>query len=235
MPVYSHSLCWFRRDLRLYDHAALYHALKDSAAVTCVFVFDTDILDQLTQRQDRRVEFIWHSVRELKQRLEQQGSTLRVLHGRAQQLIPQLAQELGVQAVFCNHDYEPEADRRDSAVAALLENQGIAFHHTKDQVIFERDEILTAAGRPFSVFTPYKNAWLKKLDEIHVQAYPVEEHLAALVRCAAAPHRLYRRWVSWRMSPLVQSCRRANPVPIFCSKRLCRAWRNIMRHATFRQ
>lgn len=187
MPVYSHSLCWFRRDLRLYDHAALYHALKDSAAVTCVFVFDTDILDQLTQRQDRRVEFIWHSVRELKQRLEQQGSTLRVLHGRAQQLIPQLAQELGVQAVFCNHDYEPEADRRDSAVAALLENQGVAFQHAKDQVIFERDEILTAAGRPFSVFTPYKNAWLKKLDEIHVQAYPVEEHLAALVRCAAAP------------------------------------------------
>jgi len=104
MPHYPRSICWFRRDLRLTDHAALYQALKNSRAVHCVFVFDTDILDQLEDKQDRRVEFIWRSLRELNERLQQQGSILQVLHGRAEVVIPRLARELNVQAVFCNHD-----------------------------------------------------------------------------------------------------------------------------------
>jgi deoxyribodipyrimidine photo-lyase len=183
MPRYPRSLCWFRRDLRLTDHAALYHALKNSRAVHCVFVFDTDILDQLEDKQDRRVEFIWRSLRELNERLQQQGSILQVLHGRAEVVIPRLARELNVQAVFCNHDYEPDAVRRDAAVERSLAD--IEFHHYKDQVIFEQSEILTGSGTPYCVFTPYKNAWLKKLDDFYLRTYPTERYFAALAQCPA--------------------------------------------------
>ena len=158
MQCYNHSICWFRRDLRLDDHAALYHALKNSRAVHCVFVFDSGILDALSDKQDRRVEFIWHSLYELNVALQQQGSTLQILHGNPVELIPRLARELEVQAVFCNRDYEPLAAQRDAAVAASLSD--IDFHQYKDQVIFEQSELLTGGGTPYSVFTPYKNAWL---------------------------------------------------------------------------
>lgn len=182
--MYSGSLCWFRRDLRLSDHAALYHALQQSDQVHCVFVFDTDILDSLAEKQDRRVEFIWHSVRELQQRLQQHGSTLHVLYGKPQVAIPKLARELQIEAVFCNRDYEPDAVSRDVSVETALKDAGIAFHQYKDQVIFDQAEIITAAGTPFKVFTPYKRAWLKKLDDIDAQAYPVEDYLANLARAA---------------------------------------------------
>jgi deoxyribodipyrimidine photo-lyase len=184
MPTYARSLCWFRRDLRLHDHAALYHALKQSAAVHCVFVFDTDILDALTDKRDRRVEFIWHSVRELQLALQRHGSTLQILHGSARVLIPRVARELNVQAVFCNHDYEPDAMLRDEAVVDDLARHGTAFHHYKDQVVFEQSEILTGAGKPFSVFTPYKNAWLKKLNDFYLREYPIAKYLTTLAQCA---------------------------------------------------
>lgn len=156
MKKYANALCWFRRDLRLYDHAALYHALRQSVAVHCAFVFDTDILDNLTDRADRRVEFIWHSIHELQTALRQHGGDLHVLHGSAQQRVPQLAKQLNAQAVYSSHDYEPEAIARDAAVAAQLAEHNIAFHDFKDQVIFERDEVLTGSGKPFGVFTPTK-------------------------------------------------------------------------------
>ncbi len=180
MPSAPRALCWYRRDLRLHDHAALYHALKSGAAVHCVFVFDSDILDALTDRQDRRVEFIWRSLHELQQGLRQQGSGLWVLHGRPQALIPRLAREMAVQAVFSNRDYEPQACARDAEVAAALAQSGVAFHQYKDQVIFERAEILNGAGRPYSVFTPYKNAWLKKLDDDALRPYPTQEYFTSL-------------------------------------------------------
>ncbi len=179
---YAASICWFRRDLRLHDHAALFHALKHSAAVHCVFVFDTDILDRLADRRDRRVEFIWHALRELQQSLQRHGGSLRVLHGRAVATDPQTGTELAVQAVFCNRDYAPDAIARDRAVAAALAASGIALHQYKDQVIFEQAEILTGSGKPYSVYTPYRNAWLKKLDDSAMRSYPVEEHVAALAR-----------------------------------------------------
>lgn len=180
MPLYPRSICWFRRDLRLHDHAALYHALKQSAAVHCVFVFDTDILDKLESKQDRRVEFIWESLRELRENLLKSGSDLHILHGKPVVEIPKLAQTLSVQAVFCNHDYEAAAVLRDAAVENALAREGIDFHHYKDQVIFEKSEVLTSAAKPFSVFTPYKSAWLKKLDDYFLRAYPVEKYISAL-------------------------------------------------------
>ena len=185
MILYDHSLCWFRRDLRIHDHAALYHALKKSKVVHCVFVFDTGILDRLVNKQDRRVEFIWHSVRELQEVLQQHGSTLHVLHAAADEAIPRLAHELNVQAVFCNRDYEPDAVLRDATVEKSLAQMGIAFYSDKDQVIFEQSEVLTGAGNPFSVFTPYKNAWLKKLDDFYLRAYPTQRYFSALAQTTA--------------------------------------------------
>jgi deoxyribodipyrimidine photo-lyase len=184
--VYDTALVWLRRDLRLDDHAALYHALKSARAVIPVFVFDRDILDPLP-REDRRLSFIWHSLAALKAELNARGSDLLVRHGDARQEIPALAQALGAQAVFCNHDYEPQAIARDATVAADLATRGIGWHSYKDQVVFERDEVLTATGKPFAVFTPYKNAWLKKLNPFYLQAYPVARYAAALAPRTAEP------------------------------------------------
>ncbi|MCG6951684.1 MAG: DNA photolyase family protein [Betaproteobacteria bacterium] len=174
------SLVWFRRDLRPHDHAALHAALRAGGPVHCVFVFDTEILDELTEPADRRVEFIWESVRALQTALEALGGGLHVLHGRAREAVPQLAGKLRASAVYTNRDYEPQALARDTAVAAALQARGIGFHTRKDQVIFERGEITTRAGGDFSVFTPYKRAWLAKLTPFFVKAYPIEAHRAQL-------------------------------------------------------
>ena len=183
---FKSSLVWFRRDLRDYDHAALYHALKTSKHVYCAFIFDTEILDQLIDKADRRVEFIWDSVRELKSALQQQGGDLIVRHGAATTEIPKLALELKVDAVFANRDYEPSAVERDTEVAKQLQSDGIQFHDFKDQVIFEKDEVLTLAGKSFGVFTPYKNAALKKLNDFFLRAYPVGRYYENLAKSESA-------------------------------------------------
>lgn len=178
-----------RRDLRCDDHAALYHALRRFERVYCAFVFDTDILDALTTRSDRRVEFIHGSVcaldeglRALAVRSGAPGGGLIVRHGPAVRTIVQLASSLGVQEVLTNRDYEPEAIARDQRVANALGAVGIAFSDYKDQVLLEKSEVLTQQGQPYSVFTPYKRAWLQKLDDFQLTHYPVERyarHLAA--------------------------------------------------------
>ena len=179
-PMLDKALVWFRRDLRNYDHAALYQALKQARQVYAVFVFDTGILAALPDRQDRRVEFIWHSVQELKSTLQQAGGDLIVLHGEASILLPELAERLQVQAVFSNRDYEPAAIARDQRVASALDATGITFHQFKDQVIFDRDEVLTQGNKPYGVFTPYKNAWLKKFNDFYLRPYPVERYVEHL-------------------------------------------------------
>jgi deoxyribodipyrimidine photo-lyase len=183
----SAALAWFRRDLRDEDHAALHAALTAHRAVHCAFVFDTEILDALQAKRDRRVAFIRASLVELKAALESRGGGLHVLHGRARDEIPRLAQALGVAAVYANRDYEPQAIARDAEVKERLAALGIAFHTRKDQVVFELDEVRTRAGEPFSVFTPYKNAWLAKLDDFFVTAYPIGRHAAKLAPGPKAP------------------------------------------------
>ncbi|MHB1187188.1 cryptochrome/photolyase family protein [Thiobacillus sp.] len=176
MPEYARALVWFRRDLRDFDHAALYHALKQAGQVVCAFAFDREILDVLAGPADRRVEFIHASVAELQQALQTRGGGLVVKYGIARAEIVQLAADLKVDAVFFNHDDDPAALARDAAVEAALRTRNIAVHHTKDTVIFEREEVLTAAGTPYSVFTPYKHAWLKTLSPFYLRAYPVDAY-----------------------------------------------------------
>ena len=166
-------LVWFRRDLRDADHAALGEALRRARRVYCAFVFDRAILDALRMNDnpddnslaDRRVEFIRESLCELDLALRRRGGALIVRHAVATDEIPRLARELGVDAVFANRDYEPQAKARDAAVAAALNQAGIAFESFKDQAIFDGVEVLTQAGRPYTVFTPYRNAWLKRLTD----------------------------------------------------------------------
>jgi len=180
----KNKLFWFRRDLRLEDNAGLYHALKAAeaagGAAYCAFIFDRTILDLLPSKADRRVEFIWACVAELDAALVAAGGGLIVRYAHAIDEIPRLAHELKVDAIYTNEDYEPAAIARDSAVARAAAIAGIAFHAFKDTVIFEKNEVLTQADKPFSVFTPYKNAWLKKLSEDDLARYPVERHLHTL-------------------------------------------------------
>ena len=181
------ALVWFRRDLRVQDHAALHHALKTHPRVYCAFVFDTMILDPLPRR-DRRVEFILRAVEEVAAALEEMGGGLIVRHGDARLEIPRLAAELGVRSVYVNRDYEPTAIARDAEIQRRMHGAvpGDTAAHIcldfKDQVIFDRAEVMTLAGTPFSVFTPYKNAWLKRLEPADLQSWPVEEYAAHLVR-----------------------------------------------------
>ncbi len=187
MIEFDISLVWLRRDLRLHDQAAFSRALESSKAVHVAFVFDTGILDALPSQRDRRVEFIHGSVAALKQELEAWGATLHVLHGPAGRLVPEFARAMNAQAVFCCRDYEPAAMRRDAAVAETLAGLGIAFHACKDQVIFEQDEVLNRAGKPFGVFTPYKQAWLKKLEAIQLRPWPVQPFCDRLAKAPPAP------------------------------------------------
>jgi deoxyribodipyrimidine photo-lyase len=187
------ALVWFRRDLRADDHAALHHALRAAREVWGVFVFDREILDALPRR-DRRVEFIRDSVDELSRALGELGTQhghpgvrLIARHGHASTELPRLASQLRVQAVYANHDDEPAALARDGRVRDALASTGIAWHSSKDHVVFERSELLTGAGKPYSVFTPYKNAWLKKVEPYFLKAYPIETHADSL---AAPPEAL---------------------------------------------
>ncbi len=182
---FDRALVWFRRDLRAHDNAALYHALRSARRVWCVFVLDTAILEPLREAgraADRRVEFILGSLGELDLALRRLGGGgLIVKHGASVHEVSALARRLGVQAVFTNHDDEPDALARDAKALGALADAGIALRTHKDHVIFERNEVLTGAGTPYGVFTPYKNAWLKKAaDEFYLEPYPVERHAAAL-------------------------------------------------------
>jgi deoxyribodipyrimidine photo-lyase len=180
------ALVWLRRDLRADDNAALFHALRAARQVWCVFVFDRALLDPLP-RADRRVEFIRDSAAGLDAALRAlalshgiEGAGLLVRHDRVHAALPALARSLGVQAVFANHDDEPYARARDGELRGLLAAIGVALRTSKDHVVFERDEVLTGAGTPYGVFTPYKSAWLKRLDEEALRAYPVAAQAAAL-------------------------------------------------------
>ena len=179
---YTKGLMWFRRDLRTHDNAALFYALKHCQQVHCVFVFDKTILDALANKADRRVEFIWESCMALKTKLQGFGGDLHLVHDHAETAIPELATKLGIQAVFTNKDYEPAAIHRDITVGKTLQSKGVELFRFKDQAIFEEDEVLTQAGKFFSVFTPFKNACLKKLDEFHLTPYPSESKMASLAK-----------------------------------------------------
>lgn len=180
-------ICWMRRDLRLHDQTALFHALKSGVPVVPVFIFDRNILDQLEDKHDRRVEFIHLALQRMQQQLVAMGSTLDVRYGYPQQVFAGLLQEYAINAVFTNHDYEPYARERDAAIGRWLQQQGIAFHTFKDEVLLERDEVLKDDGKPYTVFTPYSRKWKATLQPQHLQAYETEVLFANFFRQPERP------------------------------------------------
>lgn len=170
------NIFWFRRDLRLYDNAGLYHALKGDSPVLPVFIFDQNILDELEDKADRRVEFIHLALQEIQQQLVKLGSSLDVRYGKPADIYKELLREYDVKSVFTNHDYEPYARERDAAIDALLKKTGVVFQTYKDQVILEKDEVLKDDGKPYTVFTPYSRKWKAVLTDFHLKPYPNKKY-----------------------------------------------------------
>lgn len=179
----SVTLCWFRRDLRLQDNAALHHAMKNELRVLPVFIFDTNILNQLEDQHDRRVEFIHRSLYHLKQELENLGSSLWVMHGNPLEILSSIRPK----AVYCNHDYAAYPIERDRQIKNMMEAKGSAFHSFKDHVIFEKDEVAKEDGTPYTIFTPYSKKWKSKLKNDGVKYFPVEKYFRNLIRIQPLP------------------------------------------------
>ena len=170
------SVFWFRRDLRLHDNAGLYHALKNSNSVLPVFIFDTEILDLLEDKNDKRVDFIHQALLSLQKELITLGSSLKILHGKPIELFKKLTDEYELKAVYTNHDYEPQAIVRDKQVENFLTTKGISFQSFKDQVVFEKAEVMKDDKTPYTVFTPYMKRYKALLNDFYLQSYPTEKY-----------------------------------------------------------
>ncbi|HTI59837.1 deoxyribodipyrimidine photo-lyase [Mucilaginibacter sp.] len=180
------NIFWFRRDLRLYDNAGLYRALKESGPVLCLFIFDREILDQLEDKDDARVTFIYQTIQKLAADLEKHGSSLLVRYDKAEEAWKGILKEYAIGTVYTNHDYEPYAKQRDAKIETLLKKHGIVFKTYKDQVIFEKDEVVKDDGLPYTVYTPYMRKWYQKLKSFYLEAYPTEKYLGNLYKHKAA-------------------------------------------------
>lgn len=181
------SLFWFRRDLRLNDNKALYHALSAGFPVVPIFIFDKNILDQLPSRQDRRVQFIYEVLNEIQDVLKKQGSSLEVYYGTPHSVISALAEKYNLNGVYSNGDYEPYAIERDRAVNTLLVSRRIPFYSCKDHVIFEKKEVVKEDGSPYTVFTPYSKKWRSQLSGAELYTYDCKKGEGVFFRQAPVP------------------------------------------------
>ena len=169
---------WFRRDLRMNDNHGFYKALTSGHKVLPLFIFDTEILDSLP-KEDKRIVFIHRQISKIKKAMQSFGG-LSVFHGKPLEIMESLISQHKIDAVYANHDYEPYAIRRDLQISEMLNKKGIDFHTFKDQVLFEKSEVVKSDGLPYVVFTPYSRQWLKKMSEEGVPEFPSEKHLMNL-------------------------------------------------------
>ncbi len=166
------TLFWMRRDLRLFDNHGLFRALKDRGNVLVLFIFDKNILDELEDKKDKRLLFIHQELDKINKELQNYGSSLITYYGYPEDFF----QGINVKAVYTNTDYEPYARERDQQIKDKLVYRGIAFHSFKDQIVFEKDEIVKDDGEPYSVFTPYSKKWLEAFNNSEIQSYPSEDY-----------------------------------------------------------
>lgn len=176
------SVFWFRRDLRLDDNAGLYHALRSGHPILPLFIFDTSILEELDDKADGRVHFIHTAIEKLHTQLVAMGSTMMVLHGKPIDVWKALTLEYHIEAVFTNHDYEPYARKRDEEIGNFLASKKIGFKTYKDQVIFEKDEVIKENGTPYTVWTPYSRRWKGNLNDFYLQSYPSSKYSRAFYK-----------------------------------------------------
>ncbi|MEO8821930.1 MAG: deoxyribodipyrimidine photo-lyase [Ginsengibacter sp.] len=176
------NICWLRRDLRIEDNNALYHSLKAGLPVLLVFIFDNSILNQLSQKKDKRVTFIHHRLVQINSDLQKYHSSLYVLNDTPLEAFKNICTNFNVKEVFANHDYEPYAIERDLKIEQFLHEKGILFHTFKDQVIFEKSEVMKPNGDPYTIFTPYSKIWKLKLHEEEIKLFPSEKLLSHLFK-----------------------------------------------------
>jgi deoxyribodipyrimidine photo-lyase len=174
------NIFWHRRDLRIEDNAALYHALKSNHAVQPVFIFDTEILNKLQDKKDARVHFIHEHLQRLKKQYEQYGSSLKIYHGKPLDVWKQIIIDFKVNQVYTNRDYEPYALQRDKQIYEFLQESGIQFKGYKDHVIFEKNEVLKDDGTPYTVYTPYSKKWKHLINDFYLKPYPVLKYIRNL-------------------------------------------------------
>ncbi len=176
------SVFWFRRDLRYFDNHGFYEALKNSDAVLPIFIFDKTILDDLTNKKDRRVGYIHQAVEDLNKKFIDNGSSLFVYHDEPLNAFVNICNSFRVKKVLANHDYEPYAIKRDAIISKFLQDRGIEFQTFKDQVIFEKAEVMKSEGSPYTIFTPYSKIWKQKLEESNIYSYPSQKLLNNLLK-----------------------------------------------------
>ena len=165
------SIFWFRRDLRIEDNVGLYNALESGHPVLPLFIFDTDILNKLENKNDRRVDYIHQALTAIDEKLKTYNSVLKTFHGKPFDIFKSLQEEYDIQAVFCNRDYEPKAIERDTEIFNFFKAKNIPFKAYKDQVIFDKNEILKKDNTPYIVFTPYSKRWKEKINADDYQTY----------------------------------------------------------------
>lgn len=170
------NIFWFRRDLRLDDNAGLYHALKSDLPVLPIFIFDKIILDDLENKHDARVCFIYDEIKHLHEQLKKHHSTIEVYYGEPEDVFTPLIKKYKISKVFTNDDYESYAIKRDKAIKILLKKHNASLEAYKDQVIFDKNEILKDDGKPFVVFTPYSRQWKSKLNDFFIKEYPIKKY-----------------------------------------------------------
>ena len=181
-PKEAVSIFWFRRDLRLHDNHGLWAALQSGRPVLPVFLFDTEILNALADKKDRRVVFIHRALQRIQSRLLEHGSSLLVLHDTPGAAFQKLVEDFKVAEVFTNRDYEPYAKDRDARINSILQEKGISFHTCKDQVIFEQSEVAKKDGNPYTVFTPYSRVWKQQYEAARPLRYASEQELSKMLQ-----------------------------------------------------
>ena len=172
------TIFWFRRDLRLNDNAALYYALKKGVPVIPIFIFDKNILNKLEDKADRRVEFIHAALHTVQEQLVKMGASLEVYYSTPMEVFPQLLKRYRLQSVFINHDYEPYATERDAAIKVFLHQHSVELATCKDQVIFEKSEVVKDNDKPYTVFTPYSRKWKAALTESSFKSYETQKYFS---------------------------------------------------------
>lgn len=170
------NIFWFRRDLRLEDNAGLYHALQSGDEVLPIFIFDENILSQLP-KDDARVTFIHDQLQKIQSQLKKIGKSLAIFHGDPFEVYHKILAENNIKTVYTNHDYEPYARKRDLELYQLFKEYNIEFKTSKDQVIFEKSEVVKDDGSPYVVYTPYSNKWKDNFRKTSLNSYNSEDYL----------------------------------------------------------
>ncbi len=164
------SLFWFRRDLRLEDNTGLYEAYQKEENVLPIFIFDKNILDDLEDKRDARVQFLHDTITDISEKLKEYESSILVKFSTPTEVFEKLLEEYEIKNVYTNRDYEPYAKDRDEAIKGLLKEKDIDFFDFKDQVIFEKDEIVNGSGEFYKVFTPYSRKWFEKFHKSNFES-----------------------------------------------------------------